>query len=93
MADSSTDSREFVSSVSPKGQITLPLAIRTRLGVKPKDKIVVRIEGEEIKLHKIHSSLEASFQAIPALSQPLSVEEMITIATQEHTKKLAHNGV
>jgi bifunctional DNA-binding transcriptional regulator/antitoxin component of YhaV-PrlF toxin-antitoxin module len=87
---SSTDSREFVSSVSPKGQITLPLPVRKLLGVKPKDKVAVRIEGKDVKIRKIVLSLETSFQAVEALPQPLNIEEMIVIATEEHAKEVAH---
>ena len=32
------------SSVSPKGQVTIPVEIRRLLGVKPKDKVVFRVE-------------------------------------------------
>ena len=31
--------KEMLSSVSPKGQITIPVAIRRLLGVKPKDTV------------------------------------------------------
>ena len=38
--------KEYVSSVSPKGQITIPIEIREMLGVKPKDKVIFEV-GEE----------------------------------------------
>ncbi len=35
----------FVSSVSPKGQITIPSEIRKRFGIKPKDELAFEVEG------------------------------------------------
>jgi AbrB family looped-hinge helix DNA binding protein len=32
---------EFTSSVSPKGQVTLPQKFRERLGIKPRDRVVL----------------------------------------------------
>ena len=40
----------FVSSVSPKGQITIPMEIRKRLGIKSKDKVAFEVEGDTVTL-------------------------------------------
>jgi len=42
------NTREAVSSVSPKGQITIPAAIRHLLGVGPKDRVAFRVENGEV---------------------------------------------
>ena len=82
--------KEFTSSVSPKGQITLPLEVRKLLGVKPKDKVVITLEGEDIRVTIAPSHrLEQSFQAVPALSEPRRLEEMIDIAHEEHAQEVA----
>src|SRR5687768_12859339 len=39
--------REYRSSVSPKGQITLPLEVRRRWGIKAKDHVTFRVDEEE----------------------------------------------
>jgi AbrB family looped-hinge helix DNA binding protein len=41
---------EFESTIGPKGQITLPTFIRKKLGLETKDKVVIRIEGDEVKV-------------------------------------------
>lgn len=85
--------RTYVSSISPKGQITIPIEIRKRLGVKAKDKIVFIVEGDGIKIAPVTSSLEAGFQVFPALTQPLTMEEIVAIAWEEHAQSVAKEGI
>ena len=84
---------EFTSSVSPKGQITLPLEIRRRLKIKPKDKVSIRLEGEEVRITPAGSRLEASFQAVPALDPPRRWNEVTGIASEGHAREAAQEGL
>src|SRR5918911_570888 len=60
------DMKEYISSVSPKGQITIPAEIREMFGVKPKDKVVFEVGDEGVKIRPLAARLEASYQAVPA---------------------------
>lgn len=86
--------KEFLSSVSPKGQITLPMEVRRRLGIKPKDQVAIDLEQDSVRIRptKRQSFLD-SYQAIPALPRHLSVEEMTEIAAEEHAEAAAKEGV
>jgi AbrB family looped-hinge helix DNA binding protein len=83
----------FVGSVSPKGQITLPLAIRERLGIHPKDKVVVQLVGDTITVVKLSTLLAESYQAVPALEGSLSWSEITNIAHDEHARTAACEGL
>lgn len=85
--------KELLSSVSEKGQVTIPLEIRRALAIKPKDKVAFKLERGEVKLVPAASSLEASFQAIPPLGRPLTDEQLIEVATEEHAKRVAKEGL
>ena len=39
-----------VSTISVKGQITLPIAFRRKLGIKPHDRLVMELEGDGIRV-------------------------------------------
>lgn len=78
--ESSTTIDEFVVSVSPKGQITMPEAIRTKLGVKPKDKVEIRLEYGEVKVTPVKAKFETIYQSVPALNRKLTDKEMAQIA-------------
>lgn len=84
--------RDPVSSVSPKGQVTLPLEIRRLLGIQPKDKVAFRIQDGEVRVRPARSSLEAVYRSVPALKQPLSDKEMTEIAHEEHARQVVEEG-
>ena len=84
----SATNREFVGSVSPKGQITLPLDVRKQLGIT--NSVIIRVDEGEIKVSPTNATFLDSFQAIPALKQPLSFTEIRRIAREEHVKEVTH---
>lgn len=73
----------FESSVSPKGQITLPLSIRKKLGIKPKDKVSILLKGHNIHVQKSQRSLAQSYMAVPALKKKVSWEDVRKIARED----------
>jgi AbrB family looped-hinge helix DNA binding protein len=84
--------REFESSLSPKGQITVPIELRRRWGLKPKDRVAIQVADEIVTLVPIRSPVDETYGVLPPLSQPLSVEEMTAIAADEHAEETAHEG-
>lgn len=84
--------KEYESSVSPKGQVTLPLEVRRRWGIKPKDRVAFRVEDDTVTIRRARSAVEESFGAVPPLARPLSVEEMTEIAAEEHAQEAARGG-
>lgn len=85
--------KEFLSSVSTKGQVTLPAEIRSRLGIKPRDKVVIVLDEEDVILRPAQVSLKAGFQSIPALKRRHSLDEMTEIAAEEHAEDVAREGL
>lgn len=85
---SNTNNREFVGSVSPKGQITLPLDVRKHFGIT--NTVIIRVDKGEITVSPSNASFLDSFQAIPALKKPLSFQEIRQIAQEEYAKEVAH---
>ena len=77
-----------LSSVSPKGQITIPLEFRRRLGIETKDRVVFNIEGDSLRITTLRSMLAASYQSVPALDPPRTWEEVTAIAHEEHAQEL-----
>jgi AbrB family looped-hinge helix DNA binding protein len=41
-----------VSTISAKGQITLPISFRRKLGIKPHDRLVMELEGDGIRVKR-----------------------------------------
>lgn len=57
----------YTSSVSPKGQITLPADVRKALEIEPKDVVVIVFEDGKIQIESAKARLRAVYQSVPAL--------------------------
>lgn len=62
--------RALETSLTQKGQVTIPVEIRSRLGLKPKDKVVFELEGEVVKLRPAVSRVAAGYGAVTPRRQP-----------------------
>ena len=80
------------SSVSPKGQVTIPAEIREMLGLKPKDKVEFEVENGQVKVRRAGSQLRQFYQTVPALPVPLTDQEMTDIAQEEHVMEWARKA-
>jgi AbrB family looped-hinge helix DNA binding protein len=61
---------ELETKLTQKGQVTIPAAIRARLGLKPKDVVRFEIEGDEVKLKPATSQLLAGYGAVTPRQKP-----------------------
>ncbi len=86
------NTKEALSSISPKGQVTIPAAIRQLLGVSPRDKVAFRVENGEVVIRPARSTLDAAYRSIPALARPLSDQEMTELAHDEHAINVVEEG-
>jgi AbrB family looped-hinge helix DNA binding protein len=83
----------YVSSVSTKGQVTLPMQLRKLTGIKPGDKVVIAIEHDEIVVRKSPSTWRDSYRSVPALDRTVDLEEMTEIAAAGHAREAAREGL
>ena len=84
--------RSYYSSVSPKGQITLPADLRKKLGIKPKDHVRIVEQEDGIFIKRVPRFSEF-FMSIPALKTPMSVEEMTELVAEEHAQEVMRQGL
>jgi AbrB family looped-hinge helix DNA binding protein len=83
---------QFYSSLSPKGQVTIPLAIRRLLKLQPRDRIEFRILDDQVVIAPARSALAAHYQSIPPLGTRMGDEEAIRLAIEEHASDAAGEG-
>ena len=56
----------LTSSVTTKGQVTIPIELREKLGIKPGDRVGFVTEGERVLLQRQETAVEAVFGLIKA---------------------------
>jgi AbrB family looped-hinge helix DNA binding protein len=69
------------TSLTRKGQVTIPKNVRDQLGLKPFDKIVISVDNGEAKPRNAHLSLEEVAGILPPLG--LAIEDAIALAKEE----------
>lgn len=79
---------DFVSTVNPKGTVTIPLPVCRFLNVKPQDKVVFRIQGQSVALHTIPMTLQETFGSVQPINRPEDFAQLRAIALEEHTEQV-----
>jgi AbrB family looped-hinge helix DNA binding protein len=69
------------STISSKGQITVPVEIRTRLGLRPGDRVEFVVEGERTVLRPARAEgnpFERYVGALPAFKNKKQINDWVT---------------
>ena len=80
--------KEITSTITSKGQVTIPAQVRKHLGLMTRDKIsfVIENEGEVCLKAPRYPTVAALRGAAGTLKEPLSWEEMRAIAREDRLK-------
>jgi AbrB family looped-hinge helix DNA binding protein len=60
----------LVSTMTQKGQVTIPAAVRARLGLKPKDRVEFEFTGDVVTIKPAESKLLAGYGAVQPRNRP-----------------------
>ncbi len=66
----------YTSSVSQKGQITLPMELRKKLEIEPKDVVVIAMDNGHISIEKAGANLLSGFGVVPVPDHSRSWKEI-----------------
>lgn len=80
--------KEIVTTMTKKGQVTVPAEIRQLLGLKPKDKIAFSVEEGRVRVAPAKYTLEAAYGAVKPLKRPEDFKELRRIALEEHAAEV-----
>lgn len=62
--------RQLETTITRKGQVTIPIEIRTRLGLHPKDKVLFELEGDVVKLRPAPSKVLRWYGSVTPKRRP-----------------------
>lgn len=73
---------EVLTTVTKKGQVTIPVAIRHSLGLVPGDKVAFVVESGDVKVKAVKSALDKSFGAVRPRKRPEDFAELEKLAEE-----------
>ena len=80
--------KEIVTTITQRGQVTVPAEVRRMLGLKLRGKVAFAIEEGEVKLVPARFTLETAYRSVRPLARPMSDKEMVSIAKEERAQLL-----
>ena len=86
--------QEIISTITSKGQVTIPAEVRRHLGVDTHDKIAFVLEDDgAVRLSVPHFPTIDSLRGIAgSLPRPMSWQEVEEIAQEEHADDVARSS-
>ena len=83
--------QEYVVTVTSKGRLTLPAAVRRRLGLEPGDRVVIVSEDQEsVRLCRVDHDVHSVRGLIPAFTESESgdFDHLIEEAMADHAEDI-----
>jgi AbrB family looped-hinge helix DNA binding protein len=74
-----------ITTITSKGQVTIPKAVRDELGLKPSDRVEFVVEDGTARLQKYGLRVRDVVGKVPPLDIPL--EEVMRIAKEERADR------
>jgi len=79
--------------ISKSGQVTIPAEIREKLGVKPGDVVLWRVDDDgKIEVERVKYKFEDLIGIFGPLPEGMTMDELITEAMAEATERRYHRG-
>lgn len=72
--------KEMVTTITSKGQVTIPVAVRQSLGLKTGDKIAFTIEDSQVRVRKTGSVVAATAGIFKNQQPARTAEELRDVA-------------
>lgn len=66
--------KEITTTVTQRGQVTIPAEVRRILGVRPKDKVSFSIENSHVHLKRASFTLESAYGSVKPSHRPEDFE-------------------
>src|SRR3990172_7265586 len=66
--------KEIVTSLTQRGQVTVPAEVRRLLGLKPRDKVAFTIDDDQVRLRPATFTIDTAFGSVPPKNRPEDFE-------------------
>lgn len=81
--------RTYQATVTSKGQVTIPVAIRRALGMEPRDRVVFILDDTgTVRVSRVAFTVADTYGAVPAIGREDELEEASREAREERAERL-----
>ena len=81
------ENKEYIGTVTSKGQITIPAAVREALGLSARDKVVFRLSEGKVEIEPLPMSLEDAFGSVQPLQRPEDFASLREVVREERVER------
>jgi AbrB family looped-hinge helix DNA binding protein len=67
--------REMETTMTQKGQVTVPAEVRAQLGLKPRDRVRFELTGDAVILRPATSRIARHHASVPVAGKPLDARQ------------------
>lgn len=75
--------KEIITTMTERGQVTVPAEVRRLLGLKPRDKVAFEVEGGEVRIAPASFTLESAFGSVPRATRTKDLKAISRSARDE----------
>jgi len=84
--------KQLTQVVTRKGQVTVPVEIRRKLGIKEGDRVTFVVDGEEIRFKRGDSVVQRTAGVFKGYGPRLTAEELREVAEEAFVEEAAGSG-
>src|SRR5690349_5367200 len=83
----SPEMKEITTTVTQRGQVTLPVEVQRLLGVRPRDKVTFAIDQGQVTLSAARFTLESAAGSVEPATATEDLECVAQEAKEEHAER------
>jgi len=78
--------KEIVTSLTQRGQVTVPAEVRRLLGLKSRDKVAFAIDNDQVRLVPVTFTVESAYGSVKPRNRPEDFKALSRAAREERAK-------
>ncbi len=80
--------KEIVTTITQRGQVTIPAEIRRLWGARPRDKVAFQLYGDQVRLVPAGFTIETAYGSVTPLHRPEDFKQLAREAHEEHAEQV-----